>query len=225
MSAMDARRSPLDSLKPLAGRALELALERVLALDPDTAAAFAALEGKRIELALESPPIALSITVRDGKPRIGPPEQEHEADLGLRANLAGLFAQLPLARGRNAPAPKLRINGDAELARTLQGMARGFDPDWDRPFADALGPLLGPQVARTLREGLRAGGGIARNVARDAADFLTEESRDAVGRAELSAFLDDVDALRDRAERVLARAARLPGFDDAQPHDSTGRGA
>jgi ubiquinone biosynthesis protein UbiJ len=213
MQGMDARRSPLDSLKPLAGRALELALGRLLALDPDTATRLAALEGKRIELALESPPIALSITVRDGQPRVGPPEQEAEADLGLRANLAGLFAQLPLARGRGAPAPKLRINGDAELARTLQGLARDFDPDWEQPFVDTLGPLLGPQVARTLREGLRAGRGVAQNLARDAADFLTEESRDAVGRAELSAFLDDVDALRDRAERLLARAARLPGLD------------
>ena len=209
---MDARRSPLDSLKPLAGRALELALARLLALDPDTAAEFARLEGKRVELALESPPIALSLSVRDGKPRIGPPEAEMEADLGLRANLSGLFAQLPFARGRNAPASKLRVNGDAELARTLQGLARGFDPDWDQPFVDTLGPLLGPQVARTLREGLRAGGGIARNLVRDAADFLTEESRDAVGRAELSAFLDDVDELRERAERLLARAARLPGL-------------
>jgi ubiquinone biosynthesis protein UbiJ len=63
-----------------------------------------------------------------------------------------------------------------------------------------------------LRDGLRAGSGVAKNLARDAADFLTEESRDAVGRAELSAFLDDVDAVRDRAERLLARAARLPGF-------------
>ena len=210
---MEARRSPLDSLKPLAGRALELALERLLALDPDTAAALAQLEGKRIELALDAPPIALSVSVRDGRPRIGPPERELEADLGLRANLAGLLAQLPLPRARNAPAPKLRINGDAELARILQGLARGYDPDWDQPFVSALGPLLGPQVARTLREGLRAGGGVAKNLARDAADFLTEESRDAVGRAELSAFLDDVDALRDRAERLLARAARLPGLD------------
>jgi ubiquinone biosynthesis protein UbiJ len=208
---MEARPSPLDSLKPLAGRALELALGRVLALDPETAAEFAKLEGKRIELALESPPVAFALTVRDGKPHIGPPEQALEADLGLRANLAGLFAQLPLPRARNAPAPKLRINGDAELARTLQGLARGFDPDWDKPFAEALGPLLGPQVARTLREGLRSGRGVAKNFARDAADFLTEESRDAVGRAELSAFLDDVDALRERADRLLARAARLPG--------------
>jgi ubiquinone biosynthesis protein UbiJ len=212
MPGMEARRSPLDSLKPLAGRALELALERLLALDPETAAQLAQLEGKRIELALESPSIALSVTVRDGQPRIGPPERELESDLGLRANLAGLFAQLPLPRARNAPAPKLRINGDAELARTLQGLVRGFDPDWDRPFVDAFGPIIGPQVGRALRDGLRAGSGVAKNLARDAADFLTEESRDAVGRAELSAFLDDVDAVRDRAERLLARAARLHGF-------------
>lgn len=210
---MEASRSPFDALKPLAGRALELALERLLALDPETAAGLAKLEGKRVELSLEAPAIAFSATVRAGKLRIGPPEREPEADLGLRANLGGLFAQLPFGRASN---PKLRVNGDAELARSLQALARGFDPDWEQPFADALGPLLGPQVARVLREGLRAGGGIAGNLARDAADFLTEESRDAVGRAELSAFLDDVDALRDRAERLLARAARLPGFDGAE---------
>ena len=221
---MEARRSPLESLKPLAGRALELALGRVLALDPDTAARVRELEGKRVELSLEAPPVALSATVRDGRIRIGPPEREPEADLGLRANLGGLFAQLPFARAHN---PKLRINGDAELARTLQGLARGFDPDWERPFAEALGPLLGPQVARALREGLQRTAALARNLSRDAADFLAEESRDVVGRAELSAFNDDVDELRDRAERVLDRARRLPGYGEAKadtiaPHGGRG---
>ena len=213
---MEARRSPLDSLKPLAGRALEVALGRVLALDPETVEKLQALEGKRVELSLEAPALALSATVRDGRVRIGPPEREPEADLGLRANLGGLFAQLPFARGRNAPPARLRINGDAELARTLQGLARGFDPDWEQGFVEVLGPLLGPQVARALREGLRQGAGVARNFSRDAADYLTEESRDAVGRAELAAFLDDVDDTRDRAERVLARATRLAGYGEAK---------
>jgi ubiquinone biosynthesis protein UbiJ len=185
-------------------------------LDPDTAARLRELEGKRVELSLEAPAIAMSASVRDGRVRIGPPEHEPEADLGLRANLGGLFAQLPFARARNAPPARLRINGDAELARTLQGMARGFDPDWEQPFVDTLGPLLGPQVARALREGLRQGVKVARNLARDSADYLSEESRDLVGRAELSAFLDDVDQLRDRAERVLARAARLAGYGEAK---------
>jgi ubiquinone biosynthesis protein UbiJ len=43
------------------------------------------------------------------------------------------------------------------------------------------------------------------------AEFLTEESRDVVGKAELHAFYDDVDAVHDDVERLAARIARLPG--------------
>jgi ubiquinone biosynthesis protein UbiJ len=211
---MNARPSPLDALKPIAGRALEIALNGLVALDPDTGAALERLNGKRVELVLDAPALALSITVDQGKLRVGPPDAENEPDLGLRATLGGLLAQLPFARsGGSPPAGKLRINGDADLARSLQQLAQGFDPDWVKPFADALGPIIGPQVARTLREGLRASGKIAGNLARDAAEFVTEESRDVVPKAELAAFHDDVDALRDRAERLIARVARLPGQD------------
>lgn len=208
---MEPTRSPLDALKPLVGRALEFALARLVALDPDTRAALLALEGKRVELTLEAPALALAITVSGGQLRIGPVAPGAEPDLGLRASIGGLLSQLPFARGRpSTTAGKLRINGDAELARTLQQLAKNFDPDWDRPFAEALGPILGPQVARLLREGLRTGGTVAGNLARDAVEYVTEESRDAVGRAELAAFNDDVDEVRDRAERLLARVARLP---------------
>lgn len=202
--------SPFDAFKPIAGRALEVALNRVVALDPESQAALASLDGRRIELALEAPALALSVTVRDRKLWVGPPDSESEPDLGLRATLGGLMSQLPFARRDGAPpVGKLRINGDAELARTLQKLAQRFDPDWDRPFAEALGPILGPQAARMLREGLRTGRRIAGNFARDAAEFVTEESRDVVGKDELAAFHDDVDALRDRAERLVARVGRL----------------
>jgi ubiquinone biosynthesis protein UbiJ len=211
---MNARPSPLDALKPIAGRALEMALNRVVALDPETREALGKLEGKRIELVLDAPALALSITVQAGQLRVGPPDRDSEPDLGLRATLGGLLAQLPFARASGGvPVGKLRINGDAELARTLQQLAKGFDPDWDRPFAETLGPIIGPQVARSLREGLRAGRKLAQNLARDAAEYVTEESRDTISKAELGAFYDDVDALRDRAERLIARVARLPGDD------------
>ena len=209
---MSARPSPLDALKPIAGRALELALNRLVALDPDTRAALTKLDGKRVELALEAPALALAVTVRNGQLRIGPPDRDNEPDLGLRATLGGLLAQIPFARTSSGPpVGKLRINGDADLARTLQQLAQGFDPDWDKPFADALGPIIGPQVARALREGLRASSKIAQNLARDTAEYVTEESRDVVAKAELAAFYDDVDVLRDRAERLIARVTRLPG--------------
>lgn len=215
---MSTRPSPLDALKPIAGRALELALNRLIALDPDTRAALVKLEGKRVELALEAPALALSASVREGLIVIGPLDTDTEADFGVRATLGGLLAQLPFARGSaTRPSGRLRVNGDAELARTLQQLAQGFDPDWERPFAEVLGPIVGPQVARALREGLRASGSLARNLSRDAAEYVTEESRDVVGKAELAAFCDDVDTLRDRAERLLARAARLPDADGGSP--------
>ena len=209
---MNDRASPLDSLKPLAGRALEIALNRLLALDPDTQADLAKLDGRRISLALEAPALALEIAVDGQRLTVGPVRSDQEADLGVRATLAGALSQLPFLRADNAaPVGKVRVNGDAELARTLQRLAQGFDPDWDRPFADLFGSILGPQIARGLRDAFRTGGGLAQKFARDAADFVTEESRDVVGKAELAAFHDDVDQLRDDAERLIARVQKLRG--------------
>jgi ubiquinone biosynthesis protein UbiJ len=211
---MAATPSPLDALKPLAGRALEAALNRMLALDPDTRAQVAKLDGRRIALALESPALALEIAVAGDQLRVGP-LQSTEPDLGIRATLAGALSALPalglgvLRPDHAPPVGRVRINGDAELARVLQQLSRGFDPDWAQPFARAFGPILGPQVARTVRDGLRHGARVGQQFARDAAEYVTEESRDAVGKAELSAFHDEVDALRDRVERVAARVARL----------------
>jgi ubiquinone biosynthesis protein UbiJ len=204
----DPAASPFDALKPLACRALEQALNRLVALDPDTAAALMRLGGRRIGLALEAPPVALDITVDGGRLKVGPPTQE--PDLGIRATLSGVLSQLPFLRRDDAPpVGKVRINGDADLARTLQQLAKRFDPDWEKPFADVFGPVLGPQIGRGLREALKAGAGFAKGFSRDAVDYLTEESRDLVGKAELAAFHDDVDQLRDRAERLAARLARL----------------
>jgi len=198
-----------DTLKPLAGRALEQALNRVLALDPDTQAAISKLDQRRIHLALEAPAIALEISVDGNQLRVGP-VQDGEADLGIRSTISGALSQLPFFRsGNGAPVGKVRINGDAELARQLQNLAKNFDPDWDKPFADAFGAIIGPQIAKALREAFRQGASIAKKFSKDGVDYLTEESRDVVGGAEQAAFNEDVDDLRDRAERVLARFERL----------------
>ena len=86
----DRSASPFDALKPLAGRALEQALNRLVALDPDTAQALQRLGGRRIGLALEAPPVALDITVADGQLKVGPPTDE--PDLGIRATISGVLS-------------------------------------------------------------------------------------------------------------------------------------
>ena len=198
--------------KQPAGRALEVALNRMLALDPDAQSSLRALDGRRVALRVESPPLALEVRVEGEALRVGPVDGEREPDLGVRGTLAGLLGQLPMFRRDDAPpVGKLRIEGDAELARRLQTLARNFDPDWHKPFADVFGDVIGVQVANAFATALKQARTFAANGAETLAEYVTEESRDVVPKAELDAFHDDVDALRDDVERLAARIARMPG--------------
>ncbi|MCL6619150.1 MAG: SCP2 sterol-binding domain-containing protein [Thermomonas hydrothermalis] len=193
-----------------AGQALELALNRALALDPDTRTRLRALDGQRIALHLVTPPLALQVRVDGEALRVGPVDPAQTPDLGVRATLGGLLRQLPVfADSPAAPIGTLRIEGDAELARCLQRLARGFDPDWQQPFVQVFGDVLGVQIAKAVAAAFRQAQTAGRNLAGMAAEYLTEESRDVVPRAELEAFYDDVDALRDDVERLAIKLARL----------------
>ena len=221
--------SPFDSLKPLAGKALEAALNRALALDPDTQDALKPLDGRRIALALEAPALALQITVKEQRLQVGAVEDATEPDLAVRTTLGGLLGQLPafmgsaLRKDHAAPVGRVRVSGDAELARRLQTLAERFDPDWQQPFVAAFGEIIGVQIANAARSAVRqlrdAGGNLARNTA----EFVTEESRDVVGRAELNAFHDDVDALRDDVERLQAKVERLQESEQVDNRPAGGR--
>ena len=105
----------------------------------------------------------------------------------------------------------MRISGDADLARRLQRLAERFDPDWQQPFAAVFGDVLGVQIANACASALKQARTLGADFAGTAAEYVTEESRDVVGRDELDAFHDDVDALRDDVERLAARIARLDG--------------
>ena len=196
--------------KPLAGRTLEAALNRALALDPETRDGLRALQGQRIVLQIEQPPLAMQVRVEGERLVVGPVDKADEPDLSVRSTLGALLAQLPMFRRDDAPpVGRLHVSGDAELARRLQRLAERFDPDWERPFARAFGDVLGVQVARAFATALRQARVAARGAAESAAEYVTEESRDVVAKAELHAFYDDVDALRDDAARLAARIARL----------------
>ncbi|MCD9032496.1 SCP2 sterol-binding domain-containing protein [Luteimonas sp. Y-2-2-4F] len=209
--------------KPLAGRLLEQALNRAIALDPDTREALRALDGRHVVLEVESPALSLRVDVDGGRLRVGPAAGGAEPDLSVRGTLGGLIGQLPFLQRRGATATgRVRIAGDAELARRLQGLARGFDPDWQRPFASVFGDVLGVQIADALANALRRARVAGRSLAESGAEFLTEESRDLVGRAELEAFLDDVDVLREGVDRLDARVRRLRA--SASAHGASAQG-
>ena len=213
--------SPFD-WKPVAGRALEAALNRAVALDPDTRDALQPLNGRSVVLALDAAesPLAMRLQVDGDRLRVGPVDAEQTPDLAVRSTLGGVLSfgmqtLLPKLLGKRdddeaaVPVGRMRIEGDAELARRLQRLAERFDPDWQQPFTAVFGDVLGVQIANGVAAALRQARVGGQKFAETAAEYLTEESRDVVPRAELDAFHDDVDTLRDDAERLAARIARL----------------
>lgn len=190
------------------GRGLEAALNRLVALDPETRTRLGALEGRALSIDFQSALPPLAIAVEDRRLRVGP-AREITSALRVCATPASLLA-LALSRGRGGIAPgRVEIAGDAELARRLEEIATRFQPDFDEAFTRVFGDVAGMKIAQALRDGFAWTRRSARSFAKDGAEYLSEESRDLVARAEADGFFDEVDALRDRTERLAARLRRL----------------
>lgn len=202
------RRTPNPVLSVL-GRLLESVLDRAISLDPETRDRLSALEGRAIAMTFKGTGLAMRLVVDDGRLRIGPADSDTSA-LSLAAT-PGTLLSLFLRRGdESAMAPgQIDISGDAELARRLEQVATRFAPDIDEAFSRAFGDVIGFQMARQFRHSLTWMQRGARDLATDSVDFLRDESRDLVPRPELDDFLDDVDLVRDRADRLEARVRGL----------------
>ena len=198
-------------LLAMAGKALELALDRVIALDPSTREALAALEGRELALAVQAPPLAMRVKVEGGRLRVGPDRDAREADLSVKTTLGALLGQLLPGSAGALPVGQVRISGDAELARRLQRILQRYEPDVEEAFARVFGDVVGVQIARALKRALDWTRDSAKTLLQDTAEYLGEESRDLVPRAEMTRFLDEVDELRDAVERLERRIARTRG--------------
>lgn len=194
-------------LRVIAGRALETALNHVLSLDPDTVQRLSALDGRSVQLHLEGPALTLAITVHEGRLKVGPGRED--SHLRVRATPGSLLA-MALRRDDEGVAPgKVDIAGDAELARRLEKLASKFAPDFEEAFTRTFGDVLGVPLAKAVREALAHARESGSHLAEDSADWLRDEVRVAAAPGEVEGFLDGVDALRERGERLESRLARL----------------
>lgn len=186
------------SALPLA--ALEIAFNRLLALDPPTRERLAALAGQVI--AIEVPALGLMLAVAphaEGVQLLSPPPQE--ADAHIRGRLADL---LQAQRGGGMGA--LDIEGDKHLASAFATALRGARIDWAELLAPWLGDIAaerGMQALASLTGALREG---AESVLRSGAEFLSYEREALVSANEWDSFRAE---LRELHEAIGALERRL----------------
>lgn len=190
---------------PLLCAALEIGLNRYLALEPAVAADFGRLQGRTIALHAQGPewefylcPTAGGVTVLDqfdGKP-----------DVRISARPAALLRR---AFGNVDGGSGVTVEGDADLLQRFSSLLAkvGFDPE------ELLAPWLGGGAAHRVSQGLRGLFGWGRRsvstLALDTAEYLREETRDLPPRADVERWIEGVDAVRRGADQLAARLSRL----------------
>jgi ubiquinone biosynthesis protein UbiJ len=134
---------------------------------------------------------------------------------GADVVIAGsLLALLDLfARREDSAAPRLaervEITGDAEIAARYRDLLELARPDWEEELSRLIGDLPARRLSLAARAALSWARGFARTAGANVAEYLQEESRALVSKPEVEEFLASVDELRETADRVEARLARL----------------
>jgi ubiquinone biosynthesis protein UbiJ len=131
------------------------------------------------------------------------------ADATVRGTPFGLAALVAgRAEGRTSAAG-VAVDGDAEVAAGFEKLLAHARPDLEAELARLVGELPAHHAARTARGILDWGRRAARSLLRSSGEYLTEEGRDLVPRAELDVFLGGVDAVREDVDRAEARLQLL----------------
>jgi ubiquinone biosynthesis protein UbiJ len=166
------------------------------------------LDGRVVSLTVEGTPVALYVRAEGGRLAVSS-RHEGPADASLSGTpiallaLAGPQAEGALRKGG------VRIEGDAEVAQKFRDLLAEAQPDFEEELARVIGDVGARRIANVARDvfgwGRKAAGSFAGNVA----EYLQEEGRDVPARVEVDEFLEGVDRLRNDAERLEARLARL----------------
>ncbi len=193
-------------LRVLAGKALQRALNHALSLDPTAAARLKPLEGRAVELHLDGPNLALRVRVDQGLLEVEAPAEQ--ANLRVRTTPGAVLA-MALDSRHEVPPGKLELAGDAGLARQLEGLLKDWKPDIEASMSNLFGDVLGVPLAQGVSRTARAARRGLANVREDGAAWLRDEARLTPSRAEVDTWLDGVDDVSERSERLQRRLDTL----------------
>jgi len=190
---------------------LTSAFNNYLSLDPEAPDKLRAFDGKLVCIDIRGPDKRLYLSINDNRVTVLE-QHDEEPDTTISGSPAALFK---LGVNRDA-APlffkgEVEIRGDTRLGRQFKSLLADLQIDWEEHFSRLIGDTAAHQLFRAVNELRDWGRSAAGNFAEDVGEYLQEESRDVVSGAEMEAFYQQVDELRDDTERLKARIDRLTG--------------
>ena len=187
-------------------RPLEEMLNRRIAGSSRARAMLDGLDGRSMELRFAATPLRVRMASASGALTIRPAGEE-SADAVIEGTPLSF---LRLATGDAAKSIRtggMDVRGDAEIAEGFRRLLEAARPDFEEELSRFTGDVAAHYLAGFARDAASFGKRAGDTFARNAAEYLTEESRDLPVRLEVEEFLEDVDRIREAVDRLDARVA------------------
>lgn len=184
---------------------LEALLNRGISASSDATRRCRALQGASFRIELESLGLGLTLVSTGDSITL---HEAAEADARL-SGTPGALARFA-ATGDEAllRSRAVRISGDPLVASDFRDLISIAAPNFEEELARLVGDVAARQVGNFVRGFAGWGLDAADRLSLSFAEYLQEESRDLPARAEIEAFLDDVDRLAADVARLEARILR-----------------
>ena len=183
-------------------KSLEVLVNRVLALDAEAAAALNRLAGRSVAVVLTDTRYRLFCSLTADGVRLFE-QSPAEPDVTVRGSPA---AFLGFVRGDRT---SIDISGDVSLAQEIQAVLKNLDLDWEEPLSEWIGDALARRTGNLVRDAARFLTRTRQTLEMDIGEYLRYEKEVLPERSEIDAFNAAVDTLRNDAERLKLRIARL----------------
>ena len=188
----------------------ERALNQTIALTPTSHQELEALSGTLLGIDITSLDLTLFIDMISGTEIALLAHCERRPDAFVRGTVEDFAALVasddPAATLINSG---IELEGSSSKLITLQQIVSKMDVDWEAPLVDALGDVMGHQLAQALRAMLRWSESARASLKRQLSEYLLEEGKLTPPKAELEHFYDSVQSLSLRVERAQSQVAKL----------------
>jgi ubiquinone biosynthesis protein UbiJ len=189
-------------------RPISEALNRALADSARAQALCGALAGRVLRVQVTGMSMSVSVHVSPDRLDLSS-DAADPADVTIRGSAVALLSLMLGDASEIVRRGDAELIGDAELARQFMALAQLVRPDLEAELAR----LIGPVAAHLLGRAAQAAGGWGRQTLRtvieNGAEYLAHERGLLIPRAEAEPFLRGVDDLRERLDRLEARATLL----------------
>lgn len=198
--------SPTLHTAGLAG--MEALINKLLALDPASQYKLKALENHCFSIRCTSPTIELFLIPTAGEINLRSVYEDKPSTrlVGKASDYIELLqADEPASQLING---ELQLEGNSQALIELQKILHSLDLDWEAALSKPFGDVIGHQLGKGIRQGLKAAFYMGNRAKEQLQDFLLYESGVSAQASEVEQFNDQVDNLVKRTERLEARFKR-----------------